>query len=227
MRLSSPHFFFCRCAHGSCRLKAMCSPRVPSGPSSMVASLCSLSPCCSFPAARSPSARELCSACTTGLSSWSCGANLGAFCSFLLARSIPARKGREAGRRQSEVSVLRPGHRQAGLQDGFAHPIEPGFSVRLLNYFLGLTAVRTGAYALANFLGMLPANVPIRVHRRGGARCLRRPSGRLPQVFIRQILKYVGLLATFAVVIVVTRIARKALREAERNRKAASRGAAT
>ena len=47
--------------------------------------------------------------------------------------------------------------------------------------------------------------------------------------FYQQILKYVGLLATVAVVVVVTRIARKALREAEQEQqgdtvsKAASR----
>ena len=39
--------------------------------------------------------------------------------------------------------------------------------------------------------------------------------------FYQQILKYVGLLATIAVVVIVTRMARKALREAEQSRKAA------
>jgi hypothetical protein len=38
----------------------------------------------------------------------------------------------------------------------------------------------------------------------------------------QQMLKYIGLLATLAVVVIVTRIARKAMREAERNEEAAT-----
>ena len=41
--------------------------------------------------------------------------------------------------------------------------------------------------------------------------------------FYQQILKYVGLLATVAVVVVVTRIARKAMREAEQQQESTRR----
>ena len=52
----------------------------------------------------------------------------------------------------------------------FLTRLSPIFPFVWLNYFLGLTAVRTGAYVLATFIGMLPAMVLVRLHWRGGAR---------------------------------------------------------
>jgi uncharacterized membrane protein YdjX (TVP38/TMEM64 family) len=84
----------------------------------------------------------------------------------------------------------------------------------LLNYLLGLTAVRTGSYVVANLLGMLPG-ILLYVYIGAAARdALTGPTDGSTD-FYQQILKYVGLLATVAVVVIVTRVARKALREAE------------
>ena len=94
--------------------------------------------------------------------------------------------------------------------------LSPVFPFVLLNYLLGLTAVRPGAYALANLIGMLPAAFSY------SSTSARRRAMRLPAEMdvsagvYQQILKYVGLAATVAAVVLVTRIARKALREAER-----------
>jgi pyruvate/2-oxoglutarate dehydrogenase complex dihydrolipoamide dehydrogenase (E3) component len=92
--------------------------------------------------------------------------------------------------------------------------LSPVFPFVLLNYFLGLTAVRTGAYVLANLLGMLPATF-LFVYIGAAARDALAGQMDAAAGFYQQILKYIGLLATVAVVVVVTRIARKALREAE------------
>jgi pyruvate/2-oxoglutarate dehydrogenase complex dihydrolipoamide dehydrogenase (E3) component len=87
-----------------------------------------------------------------------------------------------------------------------------------LNYFLGLTAVRTASYVLANLIGMLPATF-LFVYIGAAARDALAGEMDAAAGFYQQILKYIGLLATVAVVVVVTRIARKALREAEQEQK--------
>jgi pyruvate/2-oxoglutarate dehydrogenase complex dihydrolipoamide dehydrogenase (E3) component len=92
--------------------------------------------------------------------------------------------------------------------------LSPVFPFVLLNYLLGLTAVRTGAYVLANLIGMLPATF-LFVYIGAAARDAIAGQSDTSADFYQQILKYVGLLATIAVVVLVTRIARKALREAE------------
>ena len=92
--------------------------------------------------------------------------------------------------------------------------LSPVFPFVLLNYLLGLTAVRPGAYALANLLGMLPATF-LFVYIGAAARDAIAGQMDVSAGVYQQILKYVGLAATVAVVVFVTRIARKALREAE------------
>ncbi|MBI2363850.1 MAG: FAD-containing oxidoreductase [Deltaproteobacteria bacterium] len=92
--------------------------------------------------------------------------------------------------------------------------LSPVFPFVLLNYFLGLTAVRTGSYALANLFGMLPATF-LFVYIGAAARDAIAGQIDASANFYQQILKYVGLLATVAVVVIVTRVARKALRDAE------------
>ena len=94
--------------------------------------------------------------------------------------------------------------------------LSPIFPFILLNYFLGLTAVRTGAYVLANLFGMLPATFLL-VYIGAAARDAIGAPTDASADFYQQILKYVGLLATIAVVVMVTRMARRALREAEQS----------
>jgi pyruvate/2-oxoglutarate dehydrogenase complex dihydrolipoamide dehydrogenase (E3) component len=74
--------------------------------------------------------------------------------------------------------------------------------------------VRTGAYVLANLLGMLPATF-LFVYIGAAARDAIAGQPDASADFYQQVLKYVGLVATIAVVVIITRIARKALREAE------------
>ena len=92
--------------------------------------------------------------------------------------------------------------------------LSPVFPFILLNYFLGLTAVRTAAYVLANLLGMLPAMF-LFVYIGAAARDALEVQPTATD-FYQQILKYVGLAGDrLAGGRVVTRMARKALREAE------------
>jgi pyruvate/2-oxoglutarate dehydrogenase complex dihydrolipoamide dehydrogenase (E3) component/uncharacterized membrane protein YdjX (TVP38/TMEM64 family) len=142
------------------------------------------------------------------------GANLGALCSFLLARTFLRDKvARWADANPKFASLDRAIGRQ-GFKMVLLTRLSPVFPFVLLNYFLGLTAVRTGSYALANLLGMLPATF-LFVYIGAAARDAIAGQMEISAGLYQQILKYVGLLATVAVVVMVTRIARKALREAE------------
>jgi len=143
------------------------------------------------------------------------GANLGALCSFLLARTFLREKVTRWADGNPKFRSLDQAISQHGFKMVLLTRLSPVFPFVLLNYFLGLTAVRTRAYVLANLIGMLPATF-LFVYIGAAARDAIAGQMETSASVYQQILKYVGLLATVAVVVMVTRIARKALREAER-----------
>ena len=142
------------------------------------------------------------------------GANLGALCSFLLARTFLREKVARWANGNPKFRSLDQAIGKQGFKMVLLTRLSPVFPFVLLNYFLGLTAVRTRAYVLANLIGMLPATF-LFVYIGAAARDAIAGQTDASADFYQQILKYVGLLATVAVVVIVTRIARKALREAE------------
>jgi pyruvate/2-oxoglutarate dehydrogenase complex dihydrolipoamide dehydrogenase (E3) component/uncharacterized membrane protein YdjX (TVP38/TMEM64 family) len=141
------------------------------------------------------------------------GANLGALCSFLLARSFLRDKVAAWAAVHPKFRSLDKAIGRQGFKMVLLTRLSPVFPFVLLNYFLGLTAVRTGAYVGATLLGMLPG-IFLYVYIGAAARdALAGPSATAD--FYQQVLKYVGLVATIAVVVIVTRVARQALRKAE------------
>ena len=142
------------------------------------------------------------------------GANLGALCSFILARSFLREKVAAWAAANPKFRSLDQAIGRQGFKMVLLTRLSPVFPFVLLNYFLGLTAVRTGAYILANLIGMLPATF-LFVYIGAAARDALAGQPDTAAGFYQQVLKYVGLAATLAVVVTVTRIARKALREAE------------
>src|SRR6266550_1195681 len=142
------------------------------------------------------------------------GANLGALCSFLLARTFLREKVVLWTLSNPKFRFLDQAIGKQGFKTVLLCRLSPIFPFILLNYFLGLTAVRTGAYILANLFGMVPAMF-LFVYAGAAAHDAVAGAAGASVGFYEQTLKYVGLLATFAVFVVVTRTARKALREAE------------
>jgi pyruvate/2-oxoglutarate dehydrogenase complex dihydrolipoamide dehydrogenase (E3) component/uncharacterized membrane protein YdjX (TVP38/TMEM64 family) len=144
------------------------------------------------------------------------GANLGALSAFLLARTFLREKVARWAEGNPKFRSLDQAIGNQGFKMVLLTRLSPVFPFVLLNYFLGLTTVRTPAYILANLIGMLPATF-LFVYIGAAARDA--IAGQMGAAdFYQQILKYVGLLATVAVVVIVTRIARKALGEAEQTR---------
>src|SRR5258705_578179 len=150
----------------------------------------------------------------TGLFVALVGANLGALCSFLLARTFLRQKVSLWTASHPKFRFLDEAIGKQGFKMVLLCRLSPIFPFILLNYFLGLTAVRTAAYVLANLLGMLPAMFLL-VYIGAAARDALEVQPTTATDFYQQILKYVGLAATVLMVVVVTRLARKALREAE------------
>jgi uncharacterized membrane protein YdjX (TVP38/TMEM64 family) len=95
----------------------------------------------------------------------------------------------------------------------FLSRLSPVFPFTLLNYLLGLTTVRTSSYVLANLLGMLPGTF-LYVYIGATARAALAGGAAGETGTLQIALRIIGLLATFAVVFIVTRMARKAMAEA-------------
>ena len=151
---------------------------------------------------------------TTGFIVVVLGANLGALCAFFLARGLLREKVATWAAANPKFRSLDQAIGRQGFKMVLLTRLSPVFPFVLLNYLLGLTAVRPAAYALANLLGMLPATF-LFVYVGAAARDAIAGQMDVSAGVYQQILKYVGLAATVAVVVFVTRVARKALREAE------------
>ncbi|HTN70027.1 MAG TPA: TVP38/TMEM64 family protein [Methylomirabilota bacterium] len=146
------------------------------------------------------------------------GANGGALCAFILARTFFREKVVRWAEANPRFHLFDQDIGRQGFKMVLLARLSPIFPFNTLNYLLGVTPVKTGAYVLANLVGMLPGMI-LYVYIGVAAR-----DALVEQAdagFFQQILKYGGLLATVAVVVVVTRIARKALREVEQQREKA------
>lgn len=135
------------------------------------------------------------------------GANLGAHAAFLVgrffAREWVARQiAGHAGFNAIDRAVADEGWKIVGLTR-----LSPAFPFTFLNYAFGLTRVSFRQYALATFFGMMPGTV-LYVYLGALAQAGIKSEGRTPAQWA---LLIAGLLATVAVTIFVTRVARRAL----------------
>jgi uncharacterized membrane protein YdjX (TVP38/TMEM64 family) len=135
------------------------------------------------------------------------GANLGALCSFMLARTFLREKVEQWAKVNPKFAALDRAIGREGFKMILLSRLSPVFPFTLLNYLLGLSKVRVRSYVLANMIGMLPGTF-LYVYLGATAReALTGSSGLL--------VKAIGLVATIAVVALVTRTARRALAKAE------------
>ncbi len=138
------------------------------------------------------------------------GATLGAVLSFLLARSVLRDAVAERVSAHRGMAALDEALGDEGGWVVFLLRLSPLFPFGLLNYALGLTRVRLGAYALSTAVGILPGTLlyawlGATAGELGGAAT---GGGTLDG---RTVLLGVGLVATGVATAVVTRAARRAL----------------
>jgi uncharacterized membrane protein YdjX (TVP38/TMEM64 family) len=151
----------------------------------------------------------------------SVGSTLGACAAFLVGRTVArgwvARKVK--GRPKFEAIDDAVG--REGFKIVLLTRLSPVFPFNLLNYAYGLTRVPFWKYALASWVGMLPGTLMyayIGSGLRSLAEVTAETSERSP---LEQVFFWVGLGVAVAVVVVVTRVARKALKRATDERLAA------
>ncbi len=148
---------------------------------------------------------------TQGAIAASVGATLGATCAFLVGRYL-ARDwvaGRVAG--NATFAAMDEAVAREGWKIVFLTRLSPVFPFNVLNYAFGLTRVRLRDYFFASWLGMIPGMF-MYVYFGSLAGDLANlgagNSGRSPAEWI---MYGVGLLATLAVTVFITRLAREAL----------------
>jgi uncharacterized membrane protein YdjX (TVP38/TMEM64 family) len=135
------------------------------------------------------------------------GANIGALGSFLLARTFLRERVSNWAAGNPRFASLDRAIAREGFKVVLLSRLSPVFPFTLLNYFLGLTNVGVSSYVLANLIGMLPGSF---LYVYLGATARQALAGGSNLIFT-----LIGLGATIALVMVVTRAARNAMTQIE------------
>jgi uncharacterized membrane protein YdjX (TVP38/TMEM64 family) len=142
------------------------------------------------------------------------GASIGSIAAFLVSRHAARQSIEQRIQGDERFAAIDRAVENEGLKITFLLRLSPIFPFNLLNYALGLTRVRLADYVLASF-GMLPGTllyvysgkVAGDVATAAGGAAVSRGTGYYAFLAL-------GFAATLAVTIAVTRIARRALRDA-------------
>jgi uncharacterized membrane protein YdjX (TVP38/TMEM64 family) len=141
------------------------------------------------------------------------GATLGAAGAFLVSRHLARKRvERWIQRKASFVAVDRAVARE-GWKIVFLTRLSPVFPFNFQNYAYGLTSVSFWHYVLASWIGMIPGTFLYVYLGTLGRSGLDAASGNAAGSY-RLALQALGLLATLGVTILITRTAKRALREA-------------
>jgi uncharacterized membrane protein YdjX (TVP38/TMEM64 family) len=146
-----------------------------------------------------------------GTAAVSIGSVLGATAAFVIGRTLArgwvAEKvsGRDNFRRIDEAVG------KNGLKMVFLLRLSPVFPFNLLNYALGVTKVRFRDYVLASWIGMLPGTVLYVYLGTGLQTITAAATGEMDKGAATYLFWGIGLLATVLVVVLVTRVARRAI----------------
>lgn len=146
-----------------------------------------------------------------GFAAVSAGSTLGAACAFLVARYLARDRverwvGADPRFRAIDLAVGREGGTIVLLTR-----LSPVFPFNLLNYLYGLTRVPFHVYLLASWIGMMPGTL-LYVYIGFAGRAVAQAATGAPALSSAQYAFWgVGLLATIAVTLYVTRLARRAL----------------
>ncbi|HSG64648.1 MAG TPA: TVP38/TMEM64 family protein [Gammaproteobacteria bacterium] len=141
----------------------------------------------------------------------SIGSTLGACSAFLVGRYLARDWVAQRISSRRGFLALDLATRHEGFKIVLLTRLSPVFPFNLLNYVLGLTAVRFRDYALATWLGMLPLTV-LYVSLGAAAGDLHEIlAGNVDTGLAGPVIAVVGLTAAIAVTVLVTRTARRAL----------------
>ena len=144
----------------------------------------------------------------------SAGATLGAALAFLVARFIARDKVEAIAKRNEKFRNIDDAIGKQGAKLVFLLRLSPVIPFNLSNYFYGLTGVKFWPYVLASWIGMMPATFLFVYIGTAGKAAVSAAAGAgtMTHGWHYWTVMGVGLAATIAVTIWVTKIARNALK---------------
>jgi uncharacterized membrane protein YdjX (TVP38/TMEM64 family) len=142
----------------------------------------------------------------------SAGSTLGAAAAFLIARYLARDRVERRAAQDPRFAAIDQAVGREGWKIVLLTRLSPVFPFTLLNYLFGLTRVSFGAYILASWIGMMPGTLLYVYLGFAGRALAQAAAGKASRSPAEYALWVVGLLATLAVTLYVTRLARQALR---------------
>jgi len=145
-----------------------------------------------------------------GVITISISSTLGAGAAFLVGRFLARDWVAKKVAAMPRFAALDAAVAREGFKIVFLTRLSPVFPFNLLNYAYGLTGVPFSHYFPASWIGMLPGTI-LYVYLGSAAQSL--AAAAAGETLAEQVFFWVGLLLAAVVVVFVTRVARKALRE--------------
>ena len=143
----------------------------------------------------------------------SIGSTLGACAAFIVGRTIARQWIAQKIGTNEKFAAIDNAVANQGFKIVLLTRLSPVFPFNLLNYAFGLTKVSFWQYVFASWIGMLPGTV-MYVYFGAGLRSLADvAAGKIETGTTGRIFFWVGLAATIAVTVFITRLARKALKQ--------------
>ena len=143
----------------------------------------------------------------------SLGSTVGACVAFLVGRTLARSWAERQQRTHPRLAAVSDAVGREGFKVVLLTRLSPLFPFNLLNYVFGLTPVPLWRYALASWIGMFPGTL-LYAYLGSGARSLAdAASGNTEGSGAQRVFFWLGLLATIVATLVITRLARRALRE--------------
>ncbi len=161
----------------------------------------------------------------------SLGSTLGSTAAFLVGRFFAREWVAQKVAGNAKFAALDAAVGDQGFKIVLLTRLSPAFPYNMLGYMYGITNVKLLHYVVASWIGMLPGTVLYVYLGALAGSVAKAAAGDAPQAedagALRWIFYGVGLLATVAVTVVVTRVAAKAMREAAPDLASAPAPAAT
>jgi uncharacterized membrane protein YdjX (TVP38/TMEM64 family) len=144
----------------------------------------------------------------------SIGSTLGACAAFLVGRTVAREWISAKVARNAKFGAIDAAVGEQGFRIVLLTRLSPAFPFNMLNYAFGLTRIPFWQYALGSWIGMMPGTV-MYVYFGAGLRSLAELStGKVETGTAGRVFFVAGLIATVVVTIFVTRLARRALKQA-------------
>ncbi len=141
----------------------------------------------------------------------SIGSTAGACAAFLVGRFLAREKIEKRVAGNEKFAAIDEAVGRSGFTIVFLTRLSPVFPFNLLNYAFGLTQVKFRDYALASWIGMFPGTLMYVYLGAAAGSLASAASDQTEQTSSQSFLFWIGLAATIAVAVWVTRIARQAL----------------